>query len=92
MRYSTQIKPISYVKANAAEILDQLAETGDPLIITQNGEAKAVLQDVRTYEQTQETLALLRIIALADEDIASGRVVPADDVYDAIRARRTADR
>ncbi|KQN26541.1 antitoxin, Phd family protein [Sphingomonas sp. Leaf33] len=92
MRYSTQIKPISYVKANAAEVLERLAETGDPLIITQNGEAKAVLQDVRSYEQTQETLALLTMIALAEEDIAAGRVVPADEVYARVRARRTDDR
>ncbi len=73
MRHSTKIKSISYVEANVAEILDQLTETRYPLIVEQNGEAKAVLQDVRSYEETRETLALLRIIALADEDIESRR-------------------
>ena len=60
MRYSTQIKPISYVKAHAAELLDRITEEREPIIITQNGEARAVLVDVASYEQTQETLALLQ--------------------------------
>ncbi len=58
MRYSTQIRPISYLKANAAEVLRELTAQRQPLVITQNGEAKAVIQDVASYEQTQETLAL----------------------------------
>ena len=70
MRYSTQIKPISYLKANAAEVLQELAATREPLVITQNGEAKAVIQDVASYEETQETLALLKILALGNQQIA----------------------
>ena len=70
MRYSTQIKPISYLKANAAEVLEELSEQRKPLIITQNGEAKAVLQDVASYEETQETMALLKILALGNQQIA----------------------
>jgi prevent-host-death family protein len=66
MRLSTRIKSVSYLKANAAEILDELREQREPLVITQNGEAKAVLQDVKSYEETQETLALLKILALDD--------------------------
>ena len=58
MRYSSQVKPISYLKANAAEVLLQLTARREPMVITQNGEAKAVLQDVASYEETQETLAL----------------------------------
>jgi prevent-host-death family protein len=54
MRYSTRIKPISYLKANAAEVLDKIAKERKPLVITQNGEAKAVLQDVASYEETQK--------------------------------------
>ncbi len=65
MRYSSQVKPISYLKANAAEVLTHLAEQREPMVITQNGEAKAVLQDVASFEETQETLALLKILALA---------------------------
>ena len=63
MRYSTQIRPISYLKANAAEVLQVLEEQRKPMIITQNGEAKAVIQDVASYEETQETLALLKILS-----------------------------
>jgi len=61
MRYSSQVKPISYLKANAAEVLTHLAEQRQPLVITQNGEARAVLQDVASFEETQETLTMLKI-------------------------------
>ena len=57
MKYSTRIKSISYLKANAAGIVRELAEQREPLVITQNGEAKAVIQDVGSYEATQETTA-----------------------------------
>ena len=87
MRYSTQVKPISYLKANAAEVLDKLAENRQPLIITQNGEAKAVLQDLVTYENTQETMALLKILALGQQQIAEGMVTPAEMVFATLDAR-----
>ena len=74
MRYSTQIKSISYLKANAAEVLQELSEQRQPLVITQNGEAKAVIQDVGSYEDTQETLALLKILALGNQQVLEGRV------------------
>lgn len=91
MRYSTQIKPISYLKANAAEILEQLKEQRKPLVITQNGEAKAVIQDVASYEQTQETLALLKILALGNKQIAEGKVKPVREVVKRLRAQRKTD-
>ena len=87
MRYSTQVKPISYLKANAAEVLDKLAENRQPLIITQNGEAKAVMQDLATYENTQETLALLKILALGQQQIAAGKVTPTDKVFARLEKR-----
>ena len=90
MLYSTQVKPISYLKANAAEVLLQLAERREPIVITQNGEAKAVLQDVASYEETQETLALLKILALGNREIDAGKVKPVADVVARLRARRTA--
>ncbi|OYW17719.1 MAG: antitoxin, Phd family protein [Burkholderiales bacterium 12-64-5] len=90
MRYSTRIKPISYLKANAAEVLNQLAEQREPLFITQNGEAKAVLQDVASYEETQETLALLKILALGQQDVEAGRVKPVTAVVARLRAKRPA--
>ena len=75
-RQTTRIRPISFLKANAAEVLRELGERGEPLVITQNGEAKAVLQDVASFEQMQETVALLKILALGNRQIDSGRVVP----------------
>jgi prevent-host-death family protein len=86
LRHSTQIKPISYLKANAAEVLQEFADQRQPLVITQNGEAKAVLQDVASYEQAQETLALLKILALGNQQLAQGRVTPIADVARRIRA------
>jgi len=90
MRYSSQVKPISYLKANAAEVLATLAEQREPMVITQNGEAKAVLQDVASFEETQETLALLKILALGNQDVAAARLKPAADVVARLRAKRAA--
>lgn len=88
MRYSSQVKPISYLKSNAAEVLARLAEQREPLVITQNGEAKAVLQDVASYEETQETLALLKVLALGQQDVEAGRVKPVAGVVARLRAKR----
>lgn len=74
MRYSSQIKSISYLKANAAEVLEELTARRQPLVITQNGEAKAVIQDVATYEETQATLALLKILALGNQQVAKRKI------------------
>ena len=87
MRLSTNVKSISYFKANAAEIVTELAETGEPFVITQNGEAKAVIQDIVSYEKDQETLALLKILALAEQDIAAGRLIPLEDVVAEFKTR-----
>lgn len=90
MKLSSQIKPISYLKAHAAEIVRNLSEHREPLIITQNGEAKVVIQDIESYEQTQETLALLKILALGNRQIEEGKVHPAEDVLKRLRERRDA--
>jgi len=87
MKYSTRIKPISYLKANAAEIVRTMAEERSPLVITQNGEAKAVMQDVASYEQAQETMALLKILALGNRQIEEGKVVPAREAIRDLRAK-----
>lgn len=88
MRYSSQVKPISYLKANAADVLKHIAEHREPLVITQNGEAKAVLQDVVSFEETQETMALLKILALGNQDVAAGKVKPASEIVARLRAKR----
>lgn len=85
MNLSSQIKPISYLKAHAADIVRTLGEQGGPLVITQNGEAKAVLQDIQSYERMQETLALLKILALGRRQIEDGRVVSATDALRTLR-------
>jgi prevent-host-death family protein len=87
MGLASQIKPISYLKANAAEVLETLAETHEPMIITQNGEAKAVIQDIASYEKTQETLALLKILARGQRQIEEGKVTPVEDVIANLRQR-----
>jgi prevent-host-death family protein len=84
----SRVKPISYVKANAADLIRELKENGEPLVITQNGEATAVMQDVASYEATQETLALLKILALGRRQVEEGRTIPADEVFRRLRKRR----
>ncbi|PKN24311.1 MAG: antitoxin, Phd family protein [Deltaproteobacteria bacterium HGW-Deltaproteobacteria-21] len=88
MKLSSQIKPISYLKAHAAEIVRELGEKREPLVITQNGEAKVVIQDIGSYEQTQETMALLKILALGTRQIEEGKVQPAKDVIKRLRVRQ----
>lgn len=87
---SSQIKPISYLKANAAEVLERLAEERQPLLITQNGEARAVMQDVASYEETQETLALLKVLALGNREVEEGKVKPVAEVVRRLRAKKNA--
>ncbi|EPJ3741390.1 type II toxin-antitoxin system Phd/YefM family antitoxin [Proteus mirabilis] len=88
MRYSEQIKPISYLKANAAEVMTKLNESGAPMIITQNGEAKAVIQDITSYEETQETLALLKILALGQQQVEAGEVKDIKSVVQRLKSKR----
>lgn len=90
MPRASRIKPISYFKANAAEIIEELGEVGEPMIITQNGEAKAVVQDIVSYEKKEETLALLKILALANRNVEQGRYRPAKDVFSDLRKRLNA--
>lgn len=85
MKYSNQIKPISYLKSHTAELVKNVNEQREPYIITQNGEAKVVMQDIKSYEQTQEVLALLKILALGSQQIAQGQVTLATDAFASIR-------
>jgi len=88
MKLSSQIKPISYMKAHAAEIVRNMGGQREPLVITQNGEAKVVIQDIESYEKTLETMALLKILALGNRQIEAGKVQSAADVIKQLRARR----
>lgn len=80
-----RIKPISWLKANSAEIIRDLGDGGAPLVITQNGEARAVLQDMAAYEATQETLALLKLLALGRKEIDAGETRSISGLTDRIR-------
>ncbi len=82
MKFSSQIKPISYLKNHAAEIVKNLSESREPLLITQNGEAKLVVLDVKTYEEQEATLALLRILALGNHEIEQGRFRDIEAVFE----------
>ncbi len=81
MKLSTQIKPISYLKSHTAEIVRELSESREPLIITQNGEAKLVVMDVKSYEAHEQTLALLKILALGNREIEQGQFRDAEAVF-----------
>jgi prevent-host-death family protein len=88
MKLSRQVKPISFFKANAAEIVRQLTKQREPMVITQNGEATAVIQDIASYEETQETMALLKILALGNRQIEAGRITPAATAIKRLRQRK----
>ena len=88
MKRSECIKPISYVQSHVSEMVDSLSEVGEPFVITQDGEAKAVLLDYDSYERSRETLALLKILALGNKQIEEGKVVPVDQAINRIRKRR----
>jgi prevent-host-death family protein len=91
MKLSDQIKPISYLKSNTAEILRRMAERREPLVITQNGVATAVIQDIASFEQTQETMALLKILALGNRQIDEGKVTPAHAAIKRLREMKARD-
>lgn len=90
MKLSHQIKPISYLKAHAAEVARNLGKQGAPLVITQNGEARLVVQDIESFEKTEETLALLKILALGNRQIEQGKTQPAIEVLKRLRNNRGA--
>lgn len=84
MNISEDIRPITYLKSRAADLLKQINETHRPVIITQNGEAKAVLQDPESYENMRNAIGILKIISLGEEDIRAGRVKTQKEVFEAV--------
>jgi len=81
------VKPISYVKTNAAEMMKYVNERKNPIIITQNGEAKAVLMDIESYQDTEDAFALMNILKIADKDIENGNLYDVDEVFSDLRKR-----
>lgn len=81
MSLAEQIKPISYLKSNAADIVKNFATNPETIIITQNGEAKMVVMDIGAYERQQETMALLKLLHLGKKDLQGGKFQSAEDFF-----------
>ena len=87
MILSEAIKPISYLKAHASEVIRDVTNNQKTMIITQNGEAKVILQDIKLYEKTQESLALLKILAMSNKNLNDGKVKSIDLTFKDVRKR-----
>ncbi len=87
MKFSESIKPISYLKTHASEVVRDVSENRKTLVITHNGEAKVILQDVKVYEKTQESLALLKILALSGKEIKKGKFRSVDESFNNLNER-----
>ena len=87
MKVSESVKPISYLKANAAKILQDINDTNKTVVITQNGEAKAILQDIKQYEKLQDSLALLKIMAISNKNLKNKKYKPVSESFNSIRKR-----
>lgn len=87
MKLSDSVKPISYLKSHTAKVLRDVAEGQRTMVITQHGEAKAVLQDIASYEQTQESLAMLKMLAQSTKSLQEGRTKPVKKAFADIRKR-----
>jgi prevent-host-death family protein len=84
MKIKEDIRPVSYVKAHTADVLNQVNKTHRPMYVTQNGEAKAVVLDSDTYENMKNALGLLKLISQGEEDIKNGKIVSQDEVFSSI--------
>ena len=87
MKFSESVKPISYLKTHASEVIRDVSENQKTLLITHNGEAKVILQDVKVYEKTQESIALLKILAMSGKEIKKGKFKPLENVFRDVRKR-----
>ncbi|PHR54619.1 MAG: prevent-host-death protein [Arcobacter sp.] len=84
MQLVNDIKPITYLKNRAADVLKHINETHRPMIITQNGEAKAVIQDPKSYEDMKNALSILKLLSFAEEDIKNGNLHNEEDVFSSV--------
>ena len=81
MKYKEEIKPISYLKTHASKIIKDINENGSSLIITRNGEAKVVMQDIKEYKKQQQKMALLKIIAFSEKQVKEGKTISLNDAF-----------
>jgi len=84
MQIINDIKPVTYLKSRAADVLKHINETHRPMIITQNGEAKAVIQDPKSYEDMRNAISLLKLLSFAEEDIKNGNTHSEEDVFNSV--------
>ncbi|MBP6163319.1 MAG: type II toxin-antitoxin system Phd/YefM family antitoxin [Aliarcobacter sp.] len=82
MHLSQDIKPISYLKAKTADVINSVNENQRTIIITQNGEAKAVIQDIKSYENLQNSLNLLKLIVQSENDVENNEVIEQDKMFE----------
>ncbi len=87
MYLSQDIKPISYLKSKTADVINGVNETHRTVIITQNGEAKAVVQDIKSYENLQNSLAMLKLIVQSENDIEHGNVTAQELIFEALEEK-----
>jgi prevent-host-death family protein len=81
MNISKDIKPVTYLKSKAADLLKQINQTHRPVVITQNGEPKAVLQDPESYENMRTAIGILKLISQGEQDIKDGKSKPQEEVF-----------
>lgn len=87
MKLSTAIKPISHIKAHASEIITEISETGNPVVVTVNGEARVIIQDIKEYEKDRESMAMLKILAMGRKDMLEGRHKPLDHAFGKLKKK-----
>jgi prevent-host-death family protein len=84
MNITSDIKPVTYLKSRAADLLNQINETHRPVIITQNGEPRAILQDPKSYENMRNAIGILKLLSEGEADIREGRIKSQENVFDEI--------
>ena len=80
LNLANDIKPISYIKSHTAEMIRQVGDKKNPIVITQNGEAKAVILDIDSYQNLVDAVNLMKIISIGDQDIKNGKTVAHEDL------------
>ncbi len=84
MEIVNDIKPVTYLKSRAADVLKYINETHRPMIITQNGEAKAVIQDPKSYQDMRNALAIMKLLSFGEEDIRNGSLHSEEDIFKSV--------
>jgi prevent-host-death family protein len=84
MEISSDIKPVTYLKSKTADLLKKINETHRPVVITQNGEPRAVLQDPKSYDNMRRAIGILKLISQGEEDIRAGKSRPQEEVFETL--------